>query len=150
DRASQGTPSSERSDATAPSETATASPQTLRAGASMNRSAAARAPSDDELTRYPWLRSDAEVRSLEDVFAPPDGFARAAVADGSFGAFLRGLPLRPEGAEVRAYDGRLLRASDDPRVAAVAELDVSKSDVQQCADSVIRLHAEWKWSRGEQ
>ncbi len=35
------------------------------------------------------------------------------------------------------------------RIAAVAKLDVSSTDIQQCADSVIRLHAEWVWAAGD-
>lgn len=112
--------------------------------------AAPRPPTEDELTRYPWLSAEARVRPLEAVFAPPSGFERVDAAPGSFGEFLRGLPLRPDGSDVHTYRGALLRAADHPGVAAVAELDVSPTDVQQCADSVIRLHAEWKWSRGEQ
>ncbi len=109
-----------------------------------------RPPTPEERARYAWLTDGLKVRPLEDTFAPPQGFSRVDVAAGSFGAFLRELPLRPPGNPVRAYDGDVLHEADDPRIAAVAELDVSPLDIQQCADSVIRLHAEWKWSRGEQ
>lgn len=108
-----------------------------------------RKPTESELLRYAWLGATAKVRPLDAVFAPPKGFKRVAVQTGSFAEFLRGLPLRPAGAEVKAYDGRLLHSADDPRIAAVAELDVSPTDIQQCADSVIRLHAEWVWSAGD-
>ena len=108
-----------------------------------------RNPTEAELARYAWLTPSAKVRPLGDVFAPPKGFKRVAAPAGSFAEFLRGLPLRPAGAEVNAYDGRRLHAADDPRIAAVAELDVSPTDIQQCADSVIRLHAEWVWSAGD-
>jgi hypothetical protein len=59
------------------------------------------------------------------------------------------LPLRAPATPVRSYDGSVLHEGDDARIFAVAELDVSRADLQQCADSVIRLHAEWLWSRGE-
>lgn len=103
---------------------------------------------EGERRRYAWLDERSLVRSLERSFLPPPGYARVAVAERSFGEFLRGLPLRAPSTPVRAYDGSLLREGNDPRVAAVAELDVSKADLQQCADSVMRLHAEWLWSEG--
>ncbi len=59
------------------------------------------------------------------------------------------MPLRPTGTPVKSYKGDTLHEPDDPRVAAVAEIDVSKADLQQCADSVIRYHAEWKWATGQ-
>lgn len=108
-----------------------------------------RNPTESELARYAWLTPQAKVRPLVDVFAPPKGFTRVAAPAGSFAEFLRGLPLRPAGAAVNAYDGRQLHEADDTRIAAVAELDVSPTDIQQCADSVIRLHAEWVWSAGD-
>jgi hypothetical protein len=39
-------------------------------------------------------------------------------------------------------------AADDPHLGAVVAIDVGKADLQQCADAVIRLHAEWQWSQG--
>lgn len=108
-----------------------------------------RAPTEEELARYSWLTADARIRPLEDVVAPPAGTTRVSAEAGTFGSFLRRLPLRPAGTPVLSYAGGLLRDGDDPCVLGVAELDVSNLDVQQCADSVIRLHAEWQWSMGE-
>jgi hypothetical protein len=102
----------------------------------------------DERARYPWLGQGVTVRPLEAVFPPPPGYTRVEVAPDSFGAWLRGLPLRPEGAPVHDYAGGEMLAGDDARLAAVAELDVGGADLQQCADSIIRLHAEWLWASG--
>lgn len=77
-------------------------------------------------------------------FPAPDGYRRVAVAAGSFGAYLRELPLLPPGTPVRAYDGRILQA---PAV-AVVDLDVGTGDLQQCADTVLRLHAEYLFAGG--
>ncbi len=106
-------------------------------------------PTEAELASYVWLGADTQVRRLGNAIATPRGFSRVAVSDGSFGAWLRGLPLRRRGSPVLSFDGRTIRESGDKRVAAVTELDIGTSDLQQCADSAIRLHAEWLWSRGE-
>lgn len=95
---------------------------------------------------YPWLVGDAARERLEERFAPPEGFTRVNVEEGSFGAWLRGLPLLPKGAKVRAYDGREL----DAQAAAVVELDVGERDLQQCADSIIRLRAEYLFATSQQ
>jgi len=105
-------------------------------------------PSPEERAKYGWLATEVAIRPLRHVMPPPTGFRRIELEPGSFGAWLRELPLRAEGTPVNTYDGRLLRSASHPRVAAVAELDVGKRDLQQCADSVIRLHAEWMWSQG--
>jgi uncharacterized protein DUF4846 len=96
--------------------------------------------------------STAGARTLDEAFPPPAGFARVGVAEGSFAAYLRRLPLRPPGTPVRSHRGDVIRAADDPRVAAVVDLDVGARDLQQCADSIIRLHAEWLWAsrRGDE
>jgi hypothetical protein len=103
---------------------------------------------------YPWLSErrlgwPEPVGPLSERFAPPAGFARVPLASGSFGAWLRALPLAAEGSEVRSFRGGLVREAGHPNVAAVAALDVGSEDVQQCADSIMRLHAEWRWSRGD-
>jgi Domain of unknown function (4846) len=94
---------------------------------------------------YGWPHA-AAADSLEARLAPPPGAARVAVADGSFGAFLRRLPLKPRGAAVHLFDGTL-KARQDVH-AAVVDLDVPPRDLQQCADAVMRLWAEYGWARG--
>ncbi|MGZ3440548.1 MAG: DUF4846 domain-containing protein [Polyangia bacterium] len=97
------------------------------------------------LVAYAWPHA-AAAETLEARFAPPAGATRVAVADGSFGDFLRRLPLKPRGAAVHLYDG-----SDKPRQdvhAAVVDLDVPPRDLQQCADAVMRLWAEYRYARG--
>ncbi len=64
----------------------------------------------------------------------------------SFGAYLRGLPLRPEGAQVHLFDGSLKYRQDVQ--AAVVDLSVGKRDLQQCADAVMRLRAEHLFAQG--
>jgi hypothetical protein len=108
-----------------------------------------RPPTREELARYPWLSLDARIRPLEAAFPPPSGYTRVAVEPGTFGAWLRGLPLRPEGTPVLDFQGQQVLAGDDPRLAAVTELEVGTANLQQCADSIIRLHAEWLWSQGK-
>jgi hypothetical protein len=85
------------------------------------------------------------VATLEQRFAPPPGFHRVDVEPGSFGAWLRHVPLAARDSPVRAYDGRLLLPADHPNLAAVTTLDIGKRDLQQCADAIMRLHAEWLW-----
>ena len=103
----------------------------------------------DELAAYPWLEAGKRVRRLEDALPVPDGFVRVSEKPRSFGAWLRALPLRAPSTPVNTFSGTVLREGTDPRIAAVAELDAGTADLQQCADSVIRLHAEWLWSRGD-
>lgn len=70
---------------------------------------------------------------------PPKGFVRAD-ATTSFGRYLRNLPLKAEGSKVHYYDGTV--KSNDVHV-AVVDMDVGKRDLQQCADAVMRLRAEY-------
>jgi hypothetical protein len=97
---------------------------------------------------YPWKPTASDP--LEQRFSPPAGFTRAAVDDASFGGFLRKLPLLPPGAKVVDFRGApLYEDGHHPNIAAVVDIDIGKGDLQQCADSVIRLHAEWRYSIGE-
>jgi hypothetical protein len=81
----------------------------------------------------------------EQRFPTPDGFERIAVEPGSYGAWLRALPIRLDRTHVLAYDGRRLARPS----AGLVLMDVGNRDLQQCADSAIRLHAEWLWSSGQ-
>lgn len=91
-------------------------------------------------------RGNALASSLVARLSPPPGYLRAALPDDSFGAYLRALPLRPDGAPVRLHDGRLKGRQDVH--AAVVALQVGPRDLQQCADSVMRLRAEHLYAVG--
>ncbi len=95
---------------------------------------------------YPWLPDTeaAPVQRLDAAFAPPEGFSRVAAVDTSYAAWLRGLPVRTDRRHVLSYAGARLSAPS----AGVVLLDVGNRNLQQCADSVIRLHAEYQWHRG--
>jgi Domain of unknown function (4846) len=94
---------------------------------------------------YPWIPGPA-AKSIEGAIPVPPGFTRVAVAVGSFADWLRHLPLAPAGTTVTLYDGRPLL--DQSIIAAVVDIDTGTSDLQQCADAVMRLRAEFLYSRG--
>lgn len=98
--------------------------------------------------RYLWKRRFGGYQSLSTRIAPPAGYQRVPPQPGSFAAWLRELPLLPAGSPVRAFDGRVLRDGNDPGVAAVVDLDLSRRDRQQCADSVMRLRGEYLQASG--
>lgn len=80
-------------------------------------------------------------RMIETSVAPPEGFRRVKAAPGSFGAWLRALPVRPGRPAVRLFDGR--KKGNQLAHHLVLDVDVSPRDLQQCADAVIRLRAEY-------
>ena len=73
------------------------------------------------LAAYPW--GPATDQPLERRIPPPPGFTRVK-AEG-FGAWLRGLPLKPGRPEVKLFDGRLARYKLPRRVAFVDALPKS-------------------------
>ena len=76
---------------------------------------------------------------------PPAGFVRVAAGPGTWSDWLRSLPLKPQGTPIRLYTGALKPHQDSH--AAVIDIDIGNRDLQQCADAVIRLRAEWLWSQ---
>ena len=84
----------------------------------------------------------AAAETVKGGFPPPPGFARVAADE--FGQYLAGLPLGAPDAPVVTFDGR--RVSHRARV---IEIPLSRGDLQQCADSAIRLRAEWLKKQGK-
>lgn len=86
--------------------------------------------------------------SLADRIALPKaaGAKRVAVQPRSFGEWLRFLPMLPAASPVLLYDGS--RKPNQGAHAAVSALDVPRRDLQQCADAVMRLRAEYLLALG--
>ena len=80
-------------------------------------------------------------------FLPPEGFQRVAVQPGFLAEYLRNYPLRPDGTMVQYYDGSV---KPDYAYLAVADMDLGGSRLQQCADTVLRMHAEYLYGRGDE
>ena len=94
----------------------------------------------------PWPTGSKSSETLEQRLAPPRGFVRSSVTRTSFGAWLRSLPMKPADSPVMLYTG-VQKPRQDVHV-GVIDIDVEKRDLQQCADAVMRLRAEWLWGIG--
>lgn len=94
---------------------------------------------------HPWRQGHPARDAIADRFLPPPGFQRTSVERRSFADWLRHLPLKPKGAPVRLHDGRLKPAQS--LHAAVVDIDTGRRDLQQCADAVMRLRAEYLYAR---
>lgn len=88
-----------------------------------------------------------EGMTLAARIAAPEGFSRATAAEGSFAAFLRDYPMKEDGSPVLLYDGR--EKGNQSAHAAVFALPIENEDLQQCADSVMRMYAEYFWESGQ-
>ncbi len=70
----------------------------------------------------------------------PAGYHRLAADKGSFGAWLRTMPLKKD-RTVYLYNGS--RKLNQDAQFAVLDVSVGHTDLQQCADAVMRLRAEY-------
>ena len=70
----------------------------------------------------------------------PEGFERVKADSNSFTYFLRQLPVKNYDADVTKFDGEPKKAFVH---VAVIDIPVGNSGLQQCADSGIRLYAEY-------
>lgn len=80
-------------------------------------------------------------KTIKDRFALPKGFVRDSVQKDSFGAYLRDLPLKENGYKARLFNGELKEPQDV--YDAVIDMEIGKTDLQQCADAVMRLRGEY-------
>ena len=96
---------------------------------------------------HEWL-DPARRDALVDRFAPPPGHLRIAAPAGAFGSWLRALPLRPSGAPILLHTGQ--PRGTQSGAAAIVDIDVGRADLQQCADAIIRLRAEYLRASGRQ
>ncbi len=88
-----------------------------------------------------------EGMTLATRFTEPNGFSRVQGEPGTLTAFLREYPMKEDGSPVLLYDGR--EKGNQTAHAAVFALPIENEDLQQCADSVMRVYAEYFWESGQ-
>lgn len=84
--------------------------------------------------------------SVATRFNTPKGFERVITEKGTWAYHLQNLPLKPNGSQVKHYDGTL--KSNTNAYIAVVDLPIGKKNLHQCADAVIRLRADYLYSQG--
>ena len=84
-----------------------------------------------------------EGKTIQDRFTLPNGYTRVKSDSASFAFYLQHLPLKPDGALVKYYDGS---EKTKDVYAAVVNQPIRNKDLQQCADAVMRLKAEYLFS----
>ncbi len=96
--------------------------------------------------QYLWLKEYQADNALGNRIAVPRGSERISVSRHSFADWLRHLPLKKGKPPVYLYNGQ--KKWSQAAHYAVVDIDVGDQDLQQCADAVIRLRAEYLYFRG--
>lgn len=96
---------------------------------------------------YAWTNNYDDAQAIVNQMASPRGFERTEIELGSFGDWLRFLPLRAAPAPVLLYNGNLKGNQNAHK--RVIEIDIGTSDLQQCADALMRLKSEYHYSNGD-
>lgn len=100
-------------------------------------------PEDVETFSY----IDEAGTNLESRILPPKDYSRVPSREGELAAFIRTLPLKTAGSDLLLYNGQA--KGNQNGHAAIFQLSLSDRDLQQCADSLMRVYAEYYWSTGE-
>lgn len=93
----------------------------------------------------PFVRPQTTGNLITERILPPEGYQRLPQSGGSFGEWLRNFKLKPGNPPVRLFNGTL--KGDQSVHVAVLDIDAFQGDLQQCADSVMRLRAEYFFSQ---
>lgn len=84
--------------------------------------------------------------TLQTRILPPEGYSRTPAETGSLTEFLRDYALKEDESPVLLYDGR--KKGNQTAHQAVFALPIEERDLQQCADSVMRVYAEYYYQTG--
>lgn len=84
-----------------------------------------------------------EGKTLEERLIAPKGYERKEAEAGSFTEFMRKYPLKPHKSPVLLYNGT--EKPDQSAHVGIFQLEVGDKDLQQCADSIMRMYAEYYW-----
>lgn len=73
----------------------------------------------------------------------PEGYKWVVESAGSFGKYLQNLELEPAGTKILDY--RKTPIANQFEHIAIIKTDIGKKNLQQCADAIIRLRADYLW-----
>ncbi len=111
---------------------------------------------DPEAVKGPWVMPEETSRgfvlpegtTLQGRISVPEGYTRIPYPEDSFGSFVRNYPMKPDGSPVLLWTK--VPKGNQKDHAAVFDMRVEEEiDVQQCADSIMRIYAEYFRATGQ-
>ncbi len=96
---------------------------------------------------YSWTESVDPQQTVAARTPTPKHFERVAAERGTFAEWLRTLPVKPGRPPVHLYNGEL--KGNQSAQELVIDIDTGPFNLQQCADAVMRLRAEYLYSRDQ-
>ena len=88
-----------------------------------------------------------EGRTLDTRISVPVGYTRIDSSTDEITGFIRTIALKDDGSIVLKYDGAPIGNQNNH--VAVFDINIGQRDLQQCADSIMRIYAEYYWSLEE-
>ncbi len=83
--------------------------------------------------------------TIKERVLTPEGYSREQYSSLSWQYFLQNLELLPFGSKILDYTGQ--KISEQSSHIGIIKYDVGTKDLQQCADAIIRLRAEYLWKQ---
>jgi hypothetical protein len=94
--------------------------------------------------KVPDDRVDSHGQTVKTRIKAPKGYHWRIEEPESFGEFLQNLKLEPAGTQILDYKKKPI--SNQSEHVAIKK-DIGSKDLQQCADAVIRLRADYLWEK---
>jgi len=91
------------------------------------------------------IKIDSSAKTIATRFSTPPDYERQSYEKNTFEYFLSNFPLKQMGSKVYYYNGEVMPNSDI--YISVLDIDIGNKDLQQCADAIIRLRAEYLYAQ---
>lgn len=101
-------------------------------------------PQTRDLVSENHVQINKDKNTIRERFDPPIDYNWVNEKPDSFGYFIENFKLKPYGSQILRYDGTPISAQHLHE--AVFDIDTGNKDLQQCADAVIRLRAEYLYT----
>lgn len=93
------------------------------------------------LERPSSLKINKDKNTIEERFPAPKGYEYSRARPYSFAEYIQTFPLEKYGSPIMKYDGTAIKTQNLHE--AIFDIDTGTKDLQQCADAIIRLRAEY-------